>query len=148
MLIWSDNWDELDAVAGAGAAETGAGDEEDGFPPVGVGGEEVVGEDVPVVGRMVEGDGMHAPGKEEALGRRDFLPTLQRIVSISAESEPAEWQVETDHGPTQFVLASEDDVRTVSPNRLLVVDSHGIRYLVPDVESLDGFSRQVLERYA
>lgn len=85
---------------------------------------------------------------EETLGRRDFLPTLQRIVSISAESEPAEWQVETDHGPTQFVLASEDDVRTVSPNRLLVVDSHGIRYLVPDVESLDGFSRQVLERYA
>lgn len=84
---------------------------------------------------------------QEELARRDFLPTLHRIVAISSETEPAEWQVETDRGSTVFVLASEDDVRPLGPDRLLVVDSHGIRYLVPDIRALDSFSHQVLERY-
>lgn len=84
---------------------------------------------------------------EEELARRDFLPTLHRILAVSSETEPAEWQVETDRGCTCFVLASEDDVRPLGPDRLLVVDSHGIRYLVPEIGTLDAFSRQVLERY-
>ena len=84
---------------------------------------------------------------EEELARRHFMPRIQRIASASAESEPTEWQVETDRGAARFLLASEEDVRRLSPTCLLVVDSNGVRYLIPDVTQLDPASQQVLDRY-
>ena len=50
---------------------------------------------------------------KEELSRREFVPVIQRIVRVSGNSEPCEWQVETDRGPTRFVLKSEDDVRRI-----------------------------------
>ena len=83
----------------------------------------------------------------EELGRREFVPVLERIVSVSAISDPCEWRVETDRGPVRFVLNSEEDVRRLGPYRRLIVDSHGIRYLVPDMRRLDAASRKILDRY-
>jgi hypothetical protein len=62
-------------------------------------------------------------------------------------SEPTEWDVETDRGLTRFILNSEDDIRRLGEGRALLVDAHGIRYLIPRLDSLDPFSRRVLERY-
>ena len=45
---------------------------------------------------------------EEDLSRRELVPVLQRIVRISAPVEPSEWEVETDRGPTRFILDSEE----------------------------------------
>jgi hypothetical protein len=61
--------------------------------------------------------------------------------------EPSEWEVETDRGPTRFILNNEDDVRRLDDQRALVIDASGIRYLIPDLRSLDAASRRVLERY-
>jgi hypothetical protein len=55
--------------------------------------------------------------------------------------------VETDRGPTQFVLESDGDVRRLSRNRAFIFDSHGTRYQVEDVRKLDARSRRYLERY-
>jgi hypothetical protein len=85
---------------------------------------------------------------EEELGQREFIPSIRRIVHVSGDTEPCEWQVETDRGPTRFVLKSEDDVRRLAPYQSLVIDATGMRYLVPDVRKLDPYSRRVMEEYA
>jgi hypothetical protein len=84
---------------------------------------------------------------EEELGRREFVPVLRRVVRVSAPVDPSEWEVETDRGPARFTLNSEDDVRRLGEHRALVIDAHGIRYLIPDLRTLDTASRQTLERY-
>jgi len=84
---------------------------------------------------------------EEELPRREFMPQLQRVVRVSGVSEPTEWDVETDRGLTRFILNSEDDIRRLGEGRAILVDAHGIRYLIPRLDSLDPFSRRVLERY-
>lgn len=84
---------------------------------------------------------------EEELARRDFLPVVRRVLRVSAVVEPSEWEVETDRGTTTFLLNSEEDVYPLSGGRALVTDSHGIRYLIDDLSSLDANSRRSLERY-
>lgn len=81
------------------------------------------------------------------LTRREFVPVIQRIVSISSLAEPCEWFVETDRGPTSFVLNSDEHVRKLGQDRALILDSHGLRYLVPDAKQLNAHSRRLLSRY-
>jgi hypothetical protein len=81
------------------------------------------------------------------LSRREFMPVLQRIVRISTNAEPCEWDVETDRGRTSFVLRSDEDVRRLDDGRSMVTDANGVSYLIPDLESLDAASRRYLERY-
>jgi hypothetical protein len=84
---------------------------------------------------------------EEEFRRWEFVPILRRVVQILAPVEPSEWVVETDRGPTRFTLNSEDDVRRLDEHRALVIDAHGVRYLIPDLSALDAASRHALERY-
>jgi hypothetical protein len=84
---------------------------------------------------------------EEALERREFVPVLRRVIRISALAEPSEWEVETDRGPTRFILNSEDDVHPLEDGRALVKDAQGLRYLIPDLRRMDATSRRLLERY-
>lgn len=84
---------------------------------------------------------------EEDLARREFVPVIERIVHVSAGTDPSQWEVQTDRGPTTFLLRSEDDVRRLGAASALVIDSHGLRYLVPDTRTMDAASRRVLERY-
>lgn len=85
---------------------------------------------------------------EQELTDREFLPVIEQITHITSDVEPAEWQVQTDRGPARFVLKSEDDIRTLSPGQLLIVDATGQRYIVPDYRKLDSYSRRVMEEYA
>jgi hypothetical protein len=84
---------------------------------------------------------------EAELRDREFLPQIRRVLRVSLQVDPCEWEVETDHGRTTFVLKSDDDVRRLGPNRAIVTDAQGIRYLIPDTTSLDRASRRILERY-
>ena len=81
------------------------------------------------------------------LTRREFVPVIRRIESISSLSEPCEWFVETDRGPTSFVLNSDEHVRKLGADKALILDSHGLRYLVPDAKLLDAHSRKLMARY-
>jgi hypothetical protein len=85
---------------------------------------------------------------EEELARREFVPVVQRIQRVLADSDPSEWRIVTDRGVTTFLMEdSDNDVRRLGPNRILLVDTHGIRYLIPDTRRLDAGSRRILERY-
>ncbi|MGA2033554.1 MAG: DUF1854 domain-containing protein [Thermoguttaceae bacterium] len=82
----------------------------------------------------------------EELARREFIPVIQRIESATTQ-EPSQWRVHTDRGPNTFQVNSEDDVRRLDAHRASVVDSHGIRYLIPDTRKLDAASWQILEQF-
>jgi hypothetical protein len=83
----------------------------------------------------------------EELARCEFVPVIHHIVSISSIAEPSEWSVVTDRGPTRFVLNSDEHVRRLGPERVLILDSHGLRYLIPNLKQLDPHSRRLLSRY-
>jgi hypothetical protein len=84
---------------------------------------------------------------EDELARREFVPQIRRVIQVSSYLEPAEWDVETDRGRTRFVLKTEDDVRRLGPYSALLLDSQGIRYLVPDTRNLDAYGRRAVDRY-
>jgi hypothetical protein len=84
---------------------------------------------------------------KEDLARREFVPIIRRIVRVSGNTEPCEWQVETDRGPTRFVLQSEDDVRRIGEHEIIIVDAHGTRYHIPDLSKVDVKSRRIVEWY-
>ena len=84
---------------------------------------------------------------EEELGRRQFMPIIQRVLRISTPAEPSQWEVVTDRGRTRFLLNSEDDVHCLENHRALVTDAHGVRYLIADTRALDSVSRRLLERF-
>ena len=83
----------------------------------------------------------------DELSRREFMPVICRILSVSGKSEPTEWSVETDRGPTKFVLKTDENVRRLGDDKVAIIDANGVRYLIPDVRALDVRSRRVIEWY-
>ncbi len=84
---------------------------------------------------------------EAELARREFLPVIRRIVHVTSRTLPSDWDVETDRGPIRLSLDGEDHVRVLGPHRLLITDTTGLRYQVPDIRKLDASSRRILERF-
>ena len=84
---------------------------------------------------------------EQALCEREFMPEISRLVAVSGFVTPCTWQVDTDRGPTAFVLKGEEDIRRMGANTLLIADSDGIHYLLRDVAGLDRASRRILDRF-
>ena len=84
---------------------------------------------------------------ELELSQREFVPRIKRILNHPTDAEPAQWRVETDRGVTTFHVDSTDAVRRHEPHQISIVDSLGIRYLIPDTTELDEDSRRVLDRF-
>jgi hypothetical protein len=84
---------------------------------------------------------------ERELAQREFVPRILRIMNHPTDAEPAQWRVETDRGVTAFHVDSTDAVRRQVPHQISIVDSLGIRYLIPDTTKLDEDSRRVLDRF-
>jgi len=84
---------------------------------------------------------------EEELASREFVPEIERIVEVSSFACPSTWQVHTNRGATALILKGEEDIRRLSPTRLLIADSHGVQFLVRDLSQLDRHSRKLLDRF-
>ena len=84
---------------------------------------------------------------EEELSRRHFLPIVTKLHAIEGLTDPTMWDIDTDRGRTQFQVKNGEDIRRIAGCRVVVVDAHGIRYLIPDYRKLDASSRRLLERY-
>jgi Domain of unknown function (DUF1854) len=83
----------------------------------------------------------------EELAQREFTPVIQRIRAVSTFSTPSTWEVDTDRGATRFVLRSEDDIRRLEDQALLILASHGVTFAVRDRLALDAHSRRLLDRF-
>lgn len=84
---------------------------------------------------------------EVELSQREFVPMIRRILNTPRDTEPNEWTVETDRGVTVFQLESQTDIHRNENRQVTLIDTHGIRYLIPDVQQLDPHSRRVLDRF-
>ncbi|MDR2189406.1 MAG: DUF1854 domain-containing protein [Azonexus sp.] len=84
---------------------------------------------------------------EAELASREFVPEIARIRSVSSFACPSAWQVETDRGACELVLKGEENIRRLSPTRLLIADGHGIQFLIRDLTALDRQSRKLLDRF-
>ena len=84
---------------------------------------------------------------EEELAEREFMPEIRRIRTVSSFATPSTWQVDTDRGETSLVLWGEEDIRRLGKSGLLIEDSHGIHFLVRDLDLLDAASRKLLDRF-
>ena len=84
---------------------------------------------------------------EEELRLREFTPVIQRLVEVSSFATPSQWTVDTDRGRTSFVLKGEEDIRRLSRDALLVLDSHGVQFLIRQPQQLDRHSRKLLDRF-
>lgn len=83
----------------------------------------------------------------QELARREFVPIISRIVWVSGNSEPCEWKVETDRGPAEFILQHERDIRRLGQKGILIIDAHGIRYMIQDDKQMDAYSRRIIDWY-
>ena len=81
------------------------------------------------------------------LAKREFIPVIRKIFSVSAGAEPTNWHVETDRGEARFILNNEDSIRRLDDNGALVTDSHGVRFRIQDANQLDPHSLRILRRY-
>ena len=84
---------------------------------------------------------------EEELAAREFTPVLLRLRQVSTFSTPSVWSVDTDRGPTDFVLKSEEDIRRLAGGALLIASGQGVHFLVRDRQALDRGSRRLLDRF-
>ncbi|NCO39095.1 MAG: DUF1854 domain-containing protein, partial [Armatimonadetes bacterium] len=87
----------------------------------------------------------------EALDRclfwRYFVPTILEIQDLAKETDSTtRWEVVTNRGPHSFLVKARHDVRSIIPRRLLLTDSQGNRYDVPDYGELPVPSQALLER--
>ncbi len=81
------------------------------------------------------------------LARREFIPVICNILSVSVGAEPTEWHVLSDRGEARFVLNNEDNIRRLGQYGALIIDSHGVRFRIEDTRALDPLSRRILRRY-
>jgi hypothetical protein len=84
---------------------------------------------------------------EAALQAREFMPVIQRLLSVSSFAAPSTWDVETDRGRTQLVLKGEENIRRLSATVMLVADAQGVQYLIRDIAHMDRHSRRLLDRF-
>jgi len=83
----------------------------------------------------------------DEIAQREFMPVIDRLLSVSTFSTPSTWTVQTDRGMSSFVLKGEEDIRRLRGNGLLITDNHGLTYRVTDMRSLDRQSRKLLDRF-
>ena len=95
-------------------------------------------------------DGLDAGSRallDSELSRREFVPRITRVVEVRPRTEPSTWAVETDRGPARFVLASEDGLRRIGPDEVLITDAAGVRWRLSGLSRMDGGTRAILRRY-
>jgi Domain of unknown function (DUF1854) len=83
----------------------------------------------------------------ETLAAREFMPQILQLVQVSSFATPSTWLVVTDRGPTSLILKGEEDIRRLSSSMLLIGDSHGIQFIIRDLQKLDRSSRKLLDRF-
>ncbi|MEW6464727.1 MAG: DUF1854 domain-containing protein [Pseudomonadota bacterium] len=86
---------------------------------------------------------------ESELAEREFMPVIERLLSVSTFSTPSIWEVQTDRGRCQLELKGEEDIRRLAGEgaRLMIASAEGLHFLIPDLRALDRHSRRLIERF-
>ncbi len=81
----------------------------------------------------------------EELERRYHMPKILRVLKVERlqKTGHTRWQVETDEGFREFVVAGSEHIYTSRYPRIFLVDEGGNRYEIPNFERLDPRSRRI-----
>jgi hypothetical protein len=83
----------------------------------------------------------------DELQRDHFVPRVTRIHRIAQATKGLRVELETDRGPTSILLDDDEHIRRISPTCVVLMDTNGIRFLIPDTTALDRHSRTCLDRF-
>ena len=94
------------------------------------------------IGLLIAPDGLDPESRrilDEEMERRYFLPVILRVNQIKDEFGAIFFNVDTDKGPRTFYLRQlrESVYRLPGTDRVLITDTDGNRYDIPDVTRLD-----------
>lgn len=79
---------------------------------------------------------------ESVLLEQYLTPRITKVRSLDYQFGAVYWNVETDHGPREFVMKGlSQHVRWLSDTRLILTDVDSNRFEVADLEALDEESR-------
>jgi hypothetical protein len=82
----------------------------------------------------------------EELRRRYLTAQIRSILNAKVEFGATYWHVSTDRGDRDFVTQSlQENAVWMKSGHLLLIDVDGNRFEIPEIESLDERSRQILE---
>lgn len=85
---------------------------------------------------------------EEKLLERYFVPVVQRIEKIEEFYGRYVFHVQTDKGFREVALRNiHEHIRFIGQKRLLIIDSDGCRYDIPNYGELDPNSQQILRKH-
>ncbi|CAM3761689.1 DUF1854 domain-containing protein [Polynucleobacter brandtiae] len=84
---------------------------------------------------------------EQEMAAREFMPVIEKITQVSTFATPSVWDIETDRGPTRIRLKTEEDIRCIAGNTLLIVDANGLQFIIQDSTQLDKVSKKLLDRF-
>jgi hypothetical protein len=83
----------------------------------------------------------------EQIDRRYFTPTVKRVTKIKESQSVVTFEVETDRGDRKFVVRNiRDTAYPLGPTRLMLTDSEGNRYHVPDITTVGRRAYEVLAK--
>jgi len=84
----------------------------------------------------------------QALKRRYFIPDIVRILGLREEFGVVYFDVETDRGPREFVVRGlRDSIEILDNGRILIADTDGNRYNIPNWQQMDARSRRLLASF-
>ena len=84
---------------------------------------------------------------DEELKRRYFTPQITQVVTVSEEFGVVTWDVETTKGPRRFLVRNmKDNSYPLGPNRVMMTDSDGNRYEIPDARALGPKAAAILSK--
>jgi len=82
---------------------------------------------------------------DEELEKSYFIPQIKRIINLEEKYAISQWEVETDKGIHTFSVQNREEIRLLSTGRVIIKDSDGNRYEIPDYRRLDPKSLAFLE---
>jgi len=83
---------------------------------------------------------------EEQMDIRYFAPVISKVISIKEEFGYSYWHAETSAGHCHFTVRSGGgNVKSVSENKLLVIDVDGNRFVIENVKQLSEKEYRMVE---
>lgn len=105
-------------------------------------------EEVGMIGQIDDFAGDEASLLREELERKYLMPKITAIHTLKERFGFSSWKVDSSIGPLEFTLRDTyRSLHNVGDGRMVITDSDGNRYEIPDVKELDKKSYKKIELY-
>jgi hypothetical protein len=83
---------------------------------------------------------------QEELELAYLMPKILQIRSVVSVHGMTTWELETDRGPRTIYVRERTDIRRLRGRRVVMTDTTGMKYEIPDWRALDLRSQELLEQ--